>query len=117
MQRRQGTRGRAVARATCPRCGVVHVDVGGLALIRWGDARWYQFSCPRCRDSVVTDTDERIATAMLEAGVTVRVLDPPAELDEPHTGPPVTLDDVLDLRLALEADDWIAEHARGANRR
>ena len=104
-------------RATCPRCGDVHLALSGLSLTQCGAALWYQFTCPRCRDYIVTDTDARIATAMVEAGAEVRVVEPPAELDEPHLGPPVTPDELLDLHLALDNCDWVVQLGRRADGR
>ena len=33
----------------------------------------------------------------------------PAELSEPHSGPPLTPDDLLDLHVLLEDDTWFQQ--------
>jgi hypothetical protein len=38
----------------------------------------------------------------LASGVRWNVIRPPAELEESHDGPPLTLDDLIDLMMELE---------------
>jgi len=93
--------------ATCPDCGDVVVDVVGTRVRCGPDAStcWYAFVCPSCRRPVETSAPGHLATVLLCLGAT----EAPeiSELRERPEGPPITLDDVLDLVLALDTDDVV----------
>jgi hypothetical protein len=104
--------------ATCPECGDVVVDVVGTRVRRGPDPAVcrYAFECPSCRQPVEIAAPAHLAPVLLCLGAT----ESPeiAELREQHDlrdGRPITLDDVLDLVLALDDEDdvvGLAERAR-----
>ena len=110
-------------RATCPSCGeidlrpndieleVVRTPVGEVAA---GSS--YSFSCPTCSDTVTKPADERIASLLRSGGVVVieRTREArPRHPEAPPSGPRFTHDDLLDLHLLLETDDWFDQLAGG----
>lgn len=95
-------------RAACPECGEVELvapDIG-LKVSTRGSRSFYTFMCPDCRVLIAKPADERIVRLLLSGGVQAEFWDPPAELLEPRTGPPISYDDLLDLHLALERPDF-----------
>ena len=111
-------------RASCPSCGEVDLqprDVT-LRLVRLDDGNVgpgsnYRFACPDCEQLVTKPADDRIAQLLTTGGVPVedRELAPvdTAEVDPrlphpeaPPSGPALDHDDLLDLHLLLEQEDW-----------
>ncbi len=95
-------------KATCPGCGEVDLTSDDI-LLRIGAARAvnsYGFTCPTCGDYVEKPADERIVRLLLSGGVIPVPVHVPAEVLEPHAGPPITYDDVLDFHEMLGRDDW-----------
>ncbi|HEX9235405.1 MAG TPA: hypothetical protein VF972_03925 [Actinomycetota bacterium] len=95
----------AVLEVMCPRCGPVRaeasaarcgLDAGGVALC--------EVTCPACAAQIFARTTTRVAEAIVSYGATK---DPhaPLELLEPHEGPPLTWDDLLDLHNDLSKED------------
>jgi hypothetical protein len=71
------------------------------------DASTYHFICPRCEKIVVKPAaDGRVVTLLQSVGVPTVSWELPAELYETHEGPPLTIDDLIDLRLLLDRPDW-----------
>lgn len=102
----------AIVKATCPRCGDVELAPLelGLYVCSTLDASSYHFTCPGCDEIVVKSAaDHRIVTLLSSVGVPVTQWDLPAELDEVHAGPPLTLDDLIDLHALLARPDWADE--------
>jgi predicted RNA-binding Zn-ribbon protein involved in translation (DUF1610 family) len=109
-------------RATCPACGEIELVPSDLLLRRIVDAdgevtegSCYRFSCPECAGVVEKPADARVAQLLVTGGVPVETLpaltgaevDPlPPHPEEPIAGPPLTLDDLLDLHLALDDARW-----------
>jgi predicted RNA-binding Zn-ribbon protein involved in translation (DUF1610 family) len=105
-------------RATCPTCGEVELRPADVVLRRVTDSlgdlsegSCYRFSCPDCTELVEKPADERIASLLATGGVAVEEVGPPIDTREPHpeapaAGPVLTLDDLLDLHLALEDPAW-----------
>ncbi len=110
-------------RATCPTCGEIDLtpDQILLTVVRGGDEpvgpdSHYTFLCPSCTERVDKPADERIARLLSSGGVSVNVLGEdtevsdtyplPAHPEEPTDGAPLTYDDLLDLHLLLECEDW-----------
>lgn len=107
-------------RATCPTCGEVELLAADLVLHRVldadGDVRQgtcYRFSCPGCAVVVEKAADEHVAELLVSGGVPTedRHDEPPRRPrplhpEMPSGGPPLTLDDLLDLHLALEDPAW-----------
>lgn len=87
----------------CPSCGEVDLtsDQVWLVIASAADRSHYGFRCSTCDQSVRRHADETVV-ALLAALVAVEELDIPAEALEPHDGPLLTPDDLLDLMLALE---------------
>jgi len=108
-------------RATCPMCGEVDLrpDEVVLRVVRDADGMVsddssYRFDCPDCAESVVKPADRRIADLLTTGGVPIEeegeqaVEWRPPHPESPRPGPVLTHDDLLDLHLALETDDWFA---------
>ena len=115
-------------RASCPSCGEVDLqpmDVT-LRLIRRGDGNVgpgsnYRFACPDCEQLVTKPADDRIAQLLTTGGVPVEDREhaahdqtPEAPARDPHpeappAGPALTHDDLLDLHLLLEQEDWFEQ--------
>ena len=91
-------------RVVCPGCGPVVVPATDLRceLEAAGQAGICELRCPVCASTVlipaVASAVETIRGAGAE-GMTIA----PFELLEPHAGPPISWDDVLDFKLALES--------------
>ena len=99
-----------IVKATCPTCGDVELTPADLELricSTTTDASTYLFTCTECEKVVVKSaSDHRIVTLLTSVGVPTITWELPAELQETHDGPPLTLDDLIDLRLALESENW-----------
>lgn len=98
-----------IVKATCPTCGDVELapDELELRICSASFASTYLFTCFRCEKVVVKSaSDGRIVTLLTSVGVPTVYWQLPAELFEAHDGPPITLDDLIDLRLALESPNW-----------
>lgn len=105
-------------RANCPDCGDVELTPDEI-LIQVahddadlvGDGSRYRFTCPDCASTVTKPADERIVQLLITGGVALQVAEPladprPAHPEDPPVGAPFTPDDLLDLHLLLEGDDW-----------
>jgi hypothetical protein len=93
----------------CPDCGDVELAADQLWLVvpTLGDAH-YDFFCPSC-DALVTHVAGDEAVAFLAPLVAVEEIEIPAEALEPKSGPPLTMDDLLDFAVALGAQDFADE--------
>jgi hypothetical protein len=91
--------------ATCPGCGDVVVDIVSTRVRRGPDPATcrYGFVCPSCARRVEISAPGHLAAVLLCLGAREEPQVP--ELLESHDGPPLTLDDVIDLALALGAAD------------
>jgi len=95
-------------RAQCPACGDVRLEIHDLT-VRVSDddvAGAYRFRCPECAQTVQRVASAHIVDLLVSAGAPHEVWRWPAELAEVRTGPPLTPDDLLDLHVLLEGDDW-----------
>lgn len=102
-------------RATCPACGEVELrpDDIELDIVRGpddelADGSAYRFSCPECTMEVTKPADERVVKLLATGGVTIRIASSalPPHPEAPGSGPALTADDLLDLHLLLQQDDW-----------
>ena len=95
-------------RATCPGCGDVELGVADLIALVCSttQAASYSFRCPRCRMLVAKETGKQVIDVLISSGVELRTWHMPAELDEPHNGPPLTSVDLSSLRSELVRADW-----------
>lgn len=60
----------------------------------------YTFTCPLCASVITRPADSHTIHLLLRGGVVAVLHHVPAEALEPHTGPAITADDVLDFALA-----------------
>lgn len=98
-------------KATCFDCGTVDLTVADINLTVPTDPKLssYTFTCPQCAAVVTRNADAKVRALLGTAGVVV--LRPPAEATEPHTGRPISYDDLIDLALALQRTDLIVREA------
>ena len=93
-------------RCACSHCGSVHVPASGVYVIvtAWGPT--YQFTCPFCEAVIVRACSPSIVALLVAHGCPSNR---PGELDEPHDGPALTPDDLLDFLTGLARPGWMAE--------
>jgi hypothetical protein len=99
----------ATIRASCPTCGDVeltsrHVTVRVCSADSQGS---YLFRCPACTMAVSKLADAKIVDLLVTSGVRLSVWHLPAEMDETHSGAPITWDDLLEFHYALQQDGWM----------
>lgn len=96
-------------RVSCPDCGAVDLSPSQIRLtvVHGQDtSESYDFRCPSCETRVEKPADGRIAHLLRVGGVEVDEREVLRHPEDPPTGPPLDWDDLLDLRLVLETDDW-----------
>jgi hypothetical protein len=95
-------------RVLCPDCSVVRVPATEVTLRNCvDDGRWdYWFLCPGCERLSAGVSTTWLAVEAFAAGSALEVWHLPAELSEPHDGPPLSLVDLVELHLALTEPDW-----------
>lgn len=95
-------------RTRCGFCGEVTVPAGSLRceLDPAGPEAVCEFSCPICSRLILVGTGALEALALLAAGARGMPGRAALEVAEPHTGSPVTWDEVLDVHLALARNDF-----------
>lgn len=94
----------AEVRVECPWCGTLALSPGAVrcADVAPGDRlALCQFTCPVCFRLIILRTTPEGVEVARRVGVADLNGPVPRELLEPHGGPPLTWDDVLDLHLAL----------------
>jgi len=98
----------ATIRATCSDCGDVELTTGDVRVrvCLEDSAATYQFRCPACHMSIVKPAEPRIVDLLAASGVEVFMWRLPAELYEPHLGPRIDHDDLLDFHELLQCDSW-----------
>lgn len=98
----------ATIRATCGVCGDVELTTADVTLRVCADngTGTYSFRCPCCTMAVVKPADTRTVDLLAVSGVPILTWRLPAELFEPHAGPAVTHDDLLDFHQLLLSEDW-----------
>lgn len=105
-QRGAGT----IVRATCPTCGDVELGVDHLTAIVCATTNEgsYAFQCPNCGLAIVKPAEGHVIDLLASAGVRLSVFELPAELEESHSGAPLTHDDLLAFHELLASDDWFS---------
>lgn len=95
-------------RASCPTCGDVQLEPSDLLVRVCADDNQgsYCFTCPDCGFGVAKDASPRIVELLVSTGVRMDVWRLPAELQESKQGPRLTHDDLLDLHLLLQEEEW-----------
>ena len=105
----------ATIRATCGDCGDVELttaDVHVRVCVE-DNSGAYHFRCPHCAMAVVKPAEARIVDLLVASGVEMSTWRLPAELFEPHAGPRISHDDLLDFHDLLADDEqWFLELAR-----
>lgn len=95
----------------------MHIAQDTLTLV--GEDSRYRFVCPCCDNVVSKPVTARIAALLSSGGVEIEesnVLDSVLGCDRMsgrarRQPPPLTLDDLLDLHLALQGEGWFDEFA------
>lgn len=90
-------------KASCPCCGDVELTPAQVRLVVCTVADWsyYSFTCSTCSDEVRKPAGPDVVSLLKTGGVPVERWTVPAEALEPHEGPAVAYDDVLDFALWL----------------
>jgi predicted RNA-binding Zn-ribbon protein involved in translation (DUF1610 family) len=106
-------------RTTCPRCGEVDMGPEAISLSVRGNGREgsYRFVCPSCSDDVEKRADRKIVALLVSAGVDLDRDEPVPhpelfDVDEGGSlisGPPLTIDDIIEFHFLLEDDSYIRE--------
>jgi hypothetical protein len=93
-----------IIQASCPVCGDVTLTPSDVTLTVCvlPELSSYAFVCPTCSSVVRKPACDHTVGLLTDGGVRVEVLHIPAEALEPHTGPALTADDLLDLHLQLQ---------------
>lgn len=94
------------AEVRCPRCkGSVSLPAQSLrcAAEAGGDGGVCEFTCPICSRSAVLRTTAGGVEAVLEAGAERLSGLVPFEILEPHTGTPLSIDELLDFHAELDS--------------
>ena len=94
----------------CPNCDMVRVPASVFTLRHCADdGSWdYCLRCPECGRRSAGPSNSRLALEAFAAGSGLVEWRLPADLREPHHGPPLNLVDLAELRRALADPDWIA---------
>lgn len=95
--------------ATCVDCGDIQVTTAEVTVrvcIAPRHPAAYVLRCPRCAGIVTRPVPVRVANLLVCYGAAFQLWAPPAELAEPHEGPPISHDDLIDFHRALQGDTW-----------
>jgi hypothetical protein len=101
-------------RVRCPECEMVDVPATEITVRHCADDdSWdYWFECPTCRGRASGRSNSWPALEAFAVGSALEVWHLPAELNEPHDGPPLGLLDLVALQRALARPDWFDELLR-----
>lgn len=93
----------AMIRASCPTCGDVELTTRDVRVLLCSSTyeSSYAFQCPSCRLAIAKPAEPRVVDVLLASGIALTVWHMPAELDEVHTGPAISYDDLLDFHFKL----------------
>jgi hypothetical protein len=93
-------------RVVCPGCGPLVVPAADVRceLEATGHKGICELSCPVCSIMVLVAAEAAAVETMRGGGAGHMSGSVPFELLEPHAGPPLSWDDLLDFKLALERD-------------
>lgn len=98
----------AKLRATCPACGAVELgaDAFDFQWCSYAAASFYMFTCPECGTAVRKSADGTTAQLLISGGVQPNLWHLPLEALEPHDGPALDYDDLIDFHQMLGEEDW-----------
>jgi hypothetical protein len=101
-------RSKVKARAVCPGCGPMVVPAAELRceLEAAGRQGICELRCPVCSTTILVPAVSPAVETLWRAGAGHMIGSVPFELLEPHAGPPLSWDDVLDFKLALENNSY-----------
>ena len=96
--------GTVKVRVVCPGCGPVVLPAKALRceLEAPGDKGICELRCPVCSTMVLVPAGPVAVETMRDGGAGHMTGSVPFELLEPHSGPPLSWDEVLDFKLALD---------------
>ena len=94
-------------RVVCPGCGPLVVPAADVRceLEATGHKGICELRCPVCSIMVFVAAEAAAVEAMRGGGAGHMSGSVPFELLEPHTGPPLSWDDLLDFKLALDGSE------------
>jgi len=100
-------------RVTCPGCGPLVVPVAEVRceLEAKADKGICELRCPVCSATLVVPAGAAVVETMRGAGAGHMSGSVPFELLEPHAGPPLSWDDLLDFKLALDGNQPFISNA------
>jgi hypothetical protein len=100
-------------RASCGECGDVELTTDDVEVRVCTDDNQgtYSFRCPECEVPVTKVAEPRIIELLVASGVRLFTWSIPAELLEPHSGEPISHDDLLDFHALMESD-WMGQLER-----
>jgi hypothetical protein len=106
-----------VIKASCPSCGDVELTPRQVRLVVCSvEARsFYSFACSTCGDEVRKHAGGDVVALLSSGGVVPERWVIPAEVLEPHDGPVLSHDDLLDFCLWLEGADLLAAVAQAGS--
>ena len=97
-------------KASCPTCGEVELTPADVRLMVCSHAplSYYAFTCTGCLETVKKPADDHVVSLLVSGGVPAEVWEVPLEALEPHTGPALSYDDLLDFALQLASSELLA---------
>lgn len=101
-------------KASCPECGEVRLtppDVQLMVCENRAALSYYEFRCPTCSDEVRKHADDHVVSLLVSGSVAAHTFRIPIEALEPHEGPELTYDDLLDFGLQLKQYHLLADIA------
>jgi hypothetical protein len=96
-----------IVRANCDTCGPVDLRPRDLILSRCLNAPALSsltYPCPLCKAPQVMPAPAEVTKALDGVSIRTTFWSVPAEALEPHHGDVITMDDVIDFRLGLDAE-------------
>lgn len=96
----------ATIKVTCPTCGDLDLLAPEVRALVCSDDQTasYAFRCGTCRMMVVKPTEARIVSLLAASGVELVTWELPAEIHEPHSGPAITWDDLLEFHFRINEE-------------
>ncbi len=110
MRAEGSTRRSVRVEVACRRCGDLHIDLDDLVLRLCEDdlSAAYRFRCPSCGVVHLEVAGLAAASALLDADVDTEWWSLPDRAAEHPCGAPISVDDVIDVVRVLQEDDTFA---------